>query len=226
MHDKPTRADSSASADPDVDAVKAAAEARAAPRTNLFMAATLQWADASTAVKIRDLSALGAQIESSLPLETGAEVTLVRGALRAGAQVTWSRERRCGLRFTSPISVHDWMGNPAHQAQQRVDHLVAAVKAGALPPTKLAKPEAQAADGLADDLRRIRRLLDKLADALASDATTVAKHGAELQNLDIAVQTLAALAEAAQPDAPAGAAGTARLSELRTSCLEALRSNP
>jgi predicted Zn-ribbon and HTH transcriptional regulator len=117
------------------------------------------------------------------------------------------------------------MANPAHQAQQRIDQLVAAVKAGAVPLVQPAKPGAETADELADDLRRIARLLDKLGDALANDPATVATHGVELQNLDIAQQTLAALADAAQPDAPGGGAGRARLGELRTSCLEALRGN-
>lgn len=226
MQDGPPRSDSKAGVGEGADALEAAADARAVPRTNLFMAATLHWADASAQVKIRDLSQVGAQIESSLHLETGTAVTLVRGRLRVAGQVTWSNERRCGLQFASQISVHDLMANPAHQAQQRVDHLVAVVKAGAVPLAQPAKPGAETAGELADDLQRIARLLDKLGDALANDATTVAKHGIELQNLDIAVQTLAALAEAAQPDSPAGAAGRARLGELRTSCLEALRSNP
>ena len=225
MQDRPPRSDSTVGVDDGGDAREAAFDARAAARTNLFMAATLHWDDASAPVKIRDLSQVGAQIESWLHLETGTAVTLVRGRLSVAGWVTWSNERRCGLQFASPILVHDWMANPAHQAQQRVDHLVAVVKAGAVPLAQPAKPGAETADELAGDLRRIARLLDKLGDALASDATTVAKHGIKLQNLDIAVQTLAALAEAAQPDAPAGAAGRARLGELRTSCVEALRSN-
>jgi hypothetical protein len=189
------------------------------------MAAILHAADATTPVKIRDLSAVGAQIETSLHLQVGSAVTLVRGGHRVHGQVTWSNERRCGFKFSSPISVSDWMANPAHRAQQRVDHLVAVVKAGAVPLAIPANHDAEAPDELADDLRRVARLLNNLGDALANDAALVAQHGVELQNLDIALQTLTALAEMVQPGATPGA-GRARLGELRTSCLEALRTNP
>jgi hypothetical protein len=213
-------ADAGAGATPDV-----AADARTAARTNLFMTATLHWADASTPVKIRDLSAVGAQIETSLHLQIGSAVTLVRGGHRGHGQVSWSNERRCGLQFSSPISVSDWMANPAHAAQQRVDHLVAVVKTGAVPLAIPANHDAEVPDELADDLRRVAKLIGNLGDALANDAALVAKHGVELQNLDIALQTLTTLAETVQPGATPGA-GRARLGELRRSCLEALRTNP
>jgi hypothetical protein len=213
-------ADASAGISPDV-----VADARTAARTNLFMTATLHWADASTPVKIRDLSAVGAQIESSLHPQIGTAATLARGGLRVQGQVSWSNERRCGLQFFTQISVSEWMANPAHRAQQRVDHVVAVVKAGAVPFAIPANHDTEAPDELADDLRRVARLLDTLGDALASDATIVAQHGVALQNLDIALQTLTALAETVQPGATPGA-GRARLGELRKSCLEALRANP
>jgi hypothetical protein len=226
VQDAEVRGGAAEGADPGADAAAdAAADLRAAARTNLFMAATLQSADASTEVKIRDLSVVGAQIESSLNLPIGSEITLVRGGLSVHARVTWSNERRSGLHFTSQVSVSDWMANPTHRAQRRVDHLVAVVKAGAVPFAIPANHDTEAPGELADDLGRVARLLDNLGDALASDAALVAQHGVELQNLDIALQTLTALAETVQPGATPGA-GRARLGELRRSCLEALRTNP
>src|SRR5688500_6031681 len=110
-----------------------APKARAGARTNLFVAASLRTNGEAYPVTIRDLSAAGAQIESSLRPEIGADVTLSRGHLSVRGHVTWGRDRRCGLRFASPISVQDWMPSPVHRQQQREDHVVAAVKAGAMP---------------------------------------------------------------------------------------------
>jgi len=198
-------------------------EARVVVRVNLFMAATLHASGVATQVKIRDLSAQGAQIESSLLPEVGSAISLSRGLLSAEGHVTWCTERRCGLHFSAPISVQDWMANPVNRQQQRVDHVVALVKSGAVPLVAPVHRVAGAAGGVAEDLMRVSQLLESLGDALANDPAIIAQHGTALQNLDIAMQTLTVLAETMQKGAPADAKSIARLDELRTSCAEALR---
>lgn len=190
-------------------------DGRQAGRVNLFMAATLHVSGVETAVKIRDLSAIGAQVESSLHPDIGSAMTLVRGRLSVQGRVAWCTERRCGLHFSTRISVPDWMANPVNREQQRVDHVVALVKAGAVPLAPRASvpapPVAATADRVAEDLRRVSQLLENLGDTLASDPAIVTGHGTLLQNLDIAMQTLIALAEAVQANPPAGKASAARL---------------
>ena len=197
-------------------------EGRAEARTNLFMAATLRMADKEIPVKIRDLSVSGAQIESTTLPDIGAAITLVRGRLSVEGRVTWCIERRCGLQFTARISVQDWMANPVNREQRRVDNVVAAVKAGTVPREVPASQKSKARPDFAEDLRGVAQLLENLGDTLASDPALVAQHGIEMQNLDIAMQTLNALAGAMRNDAPTDAASIARLNELRTSCAEAL----
>jgi hypothetical protein len=199
-------------------------EARATVRTNLFMTATLHAANVATPIKIRDLSPAGAQIETSLLPDVGSAVTLVRGCLSVHGHVAWCSERRCGLHFSSQISVKDWMTNTVNGEQQRVDHVVAMVKAGAVPIAPAASRNAGHPESVADDLRRVSQLLENLSDALASDPAVIAQHGLVLQNFDIAMQTLTALAEATQSGGPVDAATIVRLDELRASCREALRS--
>lgn len=197
-------------------------QARAAVRVNLFMAATLHASGIDTAVKIRDLSADGAQIESPLIPEAGSPMTLARGQLAVAGHVTWRTERRCGLKFSSKVSVRDWMANPVNREQERVDHAVAAAKAGVVPLVS-ATPHATAPEGIAEDLARLSRLLESLGEAFASDPAVVAKHGIAMQNFEIVVQTLTALADTARPGAIVDVAKIDRLKELRTSCREALR---
>jgi hypothetical protein len=199
-----------------------ASEARAAARTNLFMAATLLVDGVAYSVTIRDLSTAGAKIESSLPLEIGSEATLSRGAHSVQCRVSWCTNRRCGLHFTSPVLVREWMASPVNQQQQRVDHVVAAVKAGAAPFEVPAAPKAATRADAAEDLKRVSLVLEILGDALASDPAVVKEHGVHLQNLDIALQTLTVLAVTMQTDDPECAASAARLAELRTACTEAV----
>jgi hypothetical protein len=202
-------------------------EGRAAARVNLFMAATLKISGVETAVKIRDLSAIGAQVESALHPDIGSTMTLVRGRFSVQGSVAWCTERRCGLHFSTRISVADWMANPVNREQGRVDHVVALVKAGAVPLAPRApvpvRPVAATTERIAEDLRRVSQLLENLGDTLANDPAIVTGHGAQLQNLDIAVQTLVALAEAVRANPPPEAASVARLDELRASCAQALQ---
>jgi hypothetical protein len=198
-------------------------EKRLAVRVNLFMTAALRASGVETPVKIRDLSASGAQIESDVLPGVGSPMTLSRGSLSVGGHVTWRAQRRCGVHFTSLISVKEWMANPANREQHRVDSIVAAVKAGVVP---LVPPEIhhEATSGrFAEDLTSVSQLLELLGDALANDPAVIAEHGLRLQSLDIAIQTLTALAQVLKADAKADPSSIARLDELRTSCAEALR---
>lgn len=194
-------------------------DGRAEGRTNLFLAATMLTGGSASEVKIRDLSPIGAQIESVTFPEVGSAITLTRGRLSVPGHVSWSTERRCGLHFATRISVVEWMANSVNQEQQRVDNAIAVVKAGALPLPAPANGQA-AADALAEDLTQLSCLLEMLGDALAGDPAVVSAHGITLQNLDIALQTLTVLAAIVRSVDPGGNAR--RLGELRVSTAQAL----
>ncbi|HUE80444.1 MAG TPA: PilZ domain-containing protein [Sphingomicrobium sp.] len=201
-------------------------DGRVEPRTNLFMAATLLSGGREIVVKIRDLSTSGAQIEGCDFPEVGSVMILVRGGLRVRGHVTWSTERRCGLHFSTHISVPNWMASPVNREQQRVDHAVAAVKAGAVPTATASDPRALAVDELVEDLKRVAKLLEMLGDAFAGDLEIVTRHGVMLQNLDIALQTITALAASvctADFRCDSGdSVSRVRLEDLRVSCDQAL----
>lgn len=197
-------------------------EARESVRSNLMLAAIVRSRGASHAGKIRDLSPAGAQIESPLQPEVGRVMTLVRGELSVEGHVSWSAAGRFGLFFAAPVSVSEWMAKPRNRHQQRVDALVAIVRADSPPLVMAADDGAWTAYGLAEDLQRLARLLEGLGDRLASDPAVATHHGSDLQSLDIALQTLCALAGAIEPDSARGDASRARLDALRISCDEAL----
>ena len=187
------------------------------------MAATLNINGDAYPVMIRDLSCWGAQVEGTLTPHIGAEVTLSRGPLNVQAHMTWTKKRRCGLRFASPISIQDWMANPVNRQQHRVDRVVAAVKSGAPSPGTPADRPVTTPALTAQDLRQVSRLIEIVGDSLANDPTVVVTHGINLQNLDIAVQTLTTIAGLMQSDDPTCAVHIGRLEELRVSCAAALR---
>ena len=77
---------------------------RAHPRQKIFQPAELRTADASTRVHMLDVSAGGARLHSALPLNVGADVVLLWCDQQRKAQVAWSRDQRCGIRFDVPLN--------------------------------------------------------------------------------------------------------------------------
>ena len=171
-------------------------EARAAARTNLFLAATVHSAGIGRPVKIRDLSTTGARIEVSPVPEAGAAVTLVRGPLSVQARVSWRAERFCGLSFASPMSIQDWMRNPVILDRRRGDPRIAA------PSDVPGAAAAHSETGTGRIAEEITRLLGTLGETLAGDPGVVFKYGTELYNLGLAARRLAALAETMRADKP------------------------
>ena len=174
-----------------------ASDARMATRTSLYLAASLYCDGASFPVKIRNISPSGALLESSTGLALGTLVQLVRGSLIVHGLVAWIDGDRCGLKFSGSIDVQQWRMTPTNGEQQRVDEIVRLVKAGAVPLRVSAlscDPQTALDDsGLSADLVRASELLGKLGDRLAKDAIVVAQYSIELQNLDIAMQVVAAV---------------------------------
>ena len=175
-------------------------EARINARTNLYLGATISFEGQLAPVRIRDLSAVGAKIESGMLPGRGVIAQLQRGSLIARGEVAWSDGARCGLRFLSPINLDAWLpGAATAHGQAGVDHAIAQVRAG----------NGQDSDGdsaslcelaqllparLAEEIHFIMRTLDGVQETLAAEPLVVARHGIELQHIDISVQLLGQIA--------------------------------
>ncbi len=197
-------------------------EPRTNPRTNMFVAAVLKTVDGSVPVRIRNLSSVGALVEGAVMPAAGSAVSLARGCLATSAEVVWSADNRCGLRFLSLVSVRDWMAPPANTEQARVDNTVRLLRAGAIPLAVCGESSAiPRREQLGRDLRSVVRLVEAIGDDLAGNPATVSSHADELQKLDIALQMIASVANILAGDAEAEPVA-ARLANLRLSCREAL----
>ena len=177
-----------------------AADARGASRSSLYLAAALYCDGSSCPVKIRNISASGALLEGTSIPSVGSLVQLVRARLIVHALVAWAKDGRCGLKFSGSVDVQEWRASPSNSEQQRVDEIVRLVKAGAVPLPVPPLSEVLEAEDIGDpsgelsaDLQRASKLLDTLGGVLASDPDIVTHHGTALQNLDIAMQVIAAV---------------------------------
>jgi hypothetical protein len=192
----------------------------------MFLAAVLRGPGLSAPVKVRNMSATGALVEGAAVPPGGANIQLMRGSLVVPAIVAWSQERRCGLHFSSLVCVRDWIAPRSNTTQDRVDETVRLLKLGALP-----MPRSSPAQGddstpssvqLGEDLLCAARLIEDLGEHLSIDVETLVRHGEKLQNLDIALQTIAAVVQALKGQAEEGAVA-ARMENLRSSCAAALK---
>lgn len=204
-------------------------DARAEPRASLYLAAALYCDGSSSLVKIRNISSTGALVEGRLIPAPGSLVQLVRGELIVHGLVAWSADARCGLKFSGTVNVQQWRAATSNGQQQRVDEIVRLVKAGAVPlpvpPLVHADHEPAPSDEGADprgDLQRASKLLEALGGVLANDPEIVARHGTALQNLDIALQVIAAVEATISGNASSEIDATKMLG-LRTSADQALQ---
>jgi hypothetical protein len=197
-------------------------ERRSALRESLYMAASLYHDGQPYPVKIRNISATGGLVESHVAFEPGALVQLVRGSLIVHALVIRAQNGRCGLKFSGSIDVKRWRMAPVNTEQQRIDDVVRLVKRGAVP-LPVNHPDDRPGDieDLSADLKRALDLLAKLEDRLAKDGIVVAQYSNELQNLDIAMQVIAAVGTILNGESDLVTAGS-KFVNLRRSADQAL----
>lgn len=190
------------------------AEARATPRTNLFLSAMINFDGGSAPVRLRDLSHFGARIEGALLPAVGTVAHITRGALDAAGTTMWREGRGCGLRFSQPLDLDAWIpgrcGRTAILDHDPVD-----------PPDGTCgapRPGVDLADSLpgrlAEELAYVARMLDSLGDDLAGEPLVVMRHVNKLQNLDISAQILGHVAKiivARQPEQAIDAIGMGSL---------------
>lgn len=85
------------------EAVEPASD-RAFPRSRVLMTGTLMTPKGAVSVRIRDISAAGAQVWAETPALGECDAILKRGAFFAAARVVRCNERNVGLQFYRTLS--------------------------------------------------------------------------------------------------------------------------
>ncbi len=142
---------------------------RRTERTHLFLVATLSFGRASTPVRVRNLSATGALVESIDVPPSGTEIVLRRGALEAVGSVAWAEKGKAGLTFREPVAVSCWLPVKDSKQQSQRDQLI-------LQPAALVTDGAPCVATLVAELSAVQADLGQLGSQLARDAVLVARH--------------------------------------------------
>ena len=76
------------------------------PRHSLIRRGSLRWRGGALSVRLRNISAEGAMIESGQPIDAGAEVELdLSDGVRLAGEVRWSQDGRVGLKFLEAFNL-------------------------------------------------------------------------------------------------------------------------
>lgn len=161
------------------------AENRVEGRSNVFLTAVLHAAGKTSPVRIRNISVRGALVDAPGLPPVGEQVRLVRGSLSAAGELAWAGNGQAGVNFDREIEVAAWVQRVGHSGQQRVDGMIAAVRAGVR-----ATPE-KARDG---SLAAMSADLDAICERMARTEGMSLELGEELVKLDALAQALRRLA--------------------------------
>ena len=205
------------------DAQSGGAEARADPRINLFLSATVEVDGRSLAVRIRNLSRSGAMIECPGLPQSSSAIVIERTGLKIGGLLRWASGPRAGVQFDRVIDLAAWSPSLglSMRNQSDVDRAIAAVRSGATPAPLPRPRRADPVDNLAlrgrigEELNCVARMLEAASDALAGDPNVIARHMERLQEFDMASQMLSELAGLLATEDPAAALATVKLSDLQ-----------
>ena len=160
-------------------------------RTHIFLAALLKTPAGNCAARVRNLSQTGALIEASILPEAGTPVRLVRGSLEAVGKTVWRSGSRCGIAFSSHVSVEAWLAD-SNARQARVDALVGEIRGGrAIEERPAVEASCSAEPNRAFEV--LAELAMTLGRRIASDPVAITKFSSELQGFDILAQALEAM---------------------------------
>jgi hypothetical protein len=156
---------------------------RSEGRSNVFLAVSLKAGERIIPVRVRNIASKGMLVEGIELPPIGTRVTLVRGHLSVAGQLAWGDAGQGGINLDEPINVGTWIERVGHLGQQRVDHIVAAIR------TRTDIPSDEGPSPLAT-LEQISGALDSVCQKLASMPKMSTKFSELLLILDTVAQAL------------------------------------
>jgi hypothetical protein len=149
-------------------------------RISTLLVANATWSGKERVVRIRDMSAFGALIQSEELPHIGEDLTIAREGNTALGKVIWVREKAFGVKFHSPVDSLAWFGE---ETNQNAEADIAQLDDD---PQKLRIIQRR----LAEELDFVSRIADAVSNILVEDPVFRRRHATPLQELSIATQML------------------------------------
>lgn len=158
-----------------------------APRANTLISAMALVGDTGWPVRIRNLSACGAMVESDVKVDVNSSILLTRGQLRVPGKVAWHREGVFGVRFFEPLEFQEWTGTPTKEG-------IATAPAPRDSQTVSDKSDEVLTGRLCEEINYVARAVRAVAECLSEDPILRVRHASSLQELCLGEQMLTEIA--------------------------------
>lgn len=171
------------------------AESREAHRINTMLAATALVGSQSWTIRVRNISSLGALVESAVRLNNSTSVTLKRGELSVVGNVVWSHGGFFGVKFLDEIDESLWVAIPTRTALMPADdvHPNASEEIGMIGDSVLSAR-------VAEELAYVGRVINGVAASLSEDPILRMRHCGKIQELAMSAELLKGLGEVIASD--------------------------
>ncbi len=157
---------------------------KAAGRTSTLLSARICWAGGENKAFIRNISEMGALLETEAELTPRESVTLKRDDLEVEGHVVWAKDHSCGIRFLSTVDPTVWIG----EEKPKTPTLASASLKQLLEEGKDVNSLIE--KRLAEEIAFAARLIENFGDTLSRDAVICNRYPTQLQNISIALQML------------------------------------
>lgn len=158
-------------------------EFRQAQRSNTLISARALVGRHAWQVKIRNLSACGALVESDVKVDVRASILLSRGELQVPGEVAWHREGLFGVKFFEPLATEEWVNRPTRTATAPDFFQKDARLSDDIPDSILTQR-------LSEEIGLAARMVGLAAELLSEDPILRVRHASRLQELCMGEQML------------------------------------
>lgn len=157
---------------------------KASGRTSTLLYAKILWAEGEAKARVRNISEMGALLESDANLPPKESILLQREGLEVNGHVVWAKDNTYGIKFLSTIDPTVWIGGPTSKA--------ALVASSSL--KQLLEEDKDVSSlielRLSEEVAYSARLLENVGEAFSKDAVLCNRYPTQLQNMSIAIQML------------------------------------
>lgn len=158
---------------------------KASGRTSTLLSARICWAEEEAPAFVRNISEMGALLETDAAIAPNETIVLKRENLEVNGYVVWAKDHTYGIKFLSTIDPTDWIGETSPKTTT-----VAAASSlkRLLDEVKDVSPLIE--KRLSEEIAYSARLLESVGGTFTKDAVFCNRYPTQLQNISIAIQML------------------------------------
>lgn len=202
-------------------------------RTKVITGVTFASGARLLAVRLRDVSLSGMQLELPNPPELGSEVTISKGKLQTKGVLVRIEGSRCGIKLHENIDLDSWLDGRL----SRLEHETKTQSNIEKKIDKISKDfynefddhiSAQRAirERCAEEMRYVARLVEDLGETFMKEPIILARYARKAQDFDLIKQLITHLSSLVDSNDICGAAINIPLSSLRTRILRTSLKSP